>query len=178
MRSFAALTLCVGLLSVPSIASEQTNSKGGGRAAAPKAPRQQSQAKPAEPKIPPIERFMNMSPEQREKALAKLPPQRREILEKRINDLENLPQAARERLLTRAELLNALPPERRQEVRQALNAFRDVPAERHAEIQKEMRQMSRLSQQQRQAHLNSEDFRRRFTPEEQEMMRNMLEVVP
>jgi len=191
MRSYAAVTVCLGLLAAPSFAAEQPNPKGGGHpAVAPKSPKP-SQARPpaaagqqgrgqgrAGSPQDPVDRFMKMSPEQREKALSKLPPQRRENIERRLNELEKLPPEARTRLMNAAEMLRAMPPERQQMVRQALRRFQQMPEERHAVVQTEMQKMEPLTDEQRRERMNSEEFRNRYTPAEQQMMRNMLEVVP
>ena len=190
MRPYAALPFCIGLLAVPSFAAEQPNPKGGGHpAVAPKPPKQAQVKPPAAPKgqgqgraggapQDPVDRFMKMTPDQREKALSKLPPQRRENIERRLNDLQKLPPAARTRMMNRVEILNSLPVERQQQVRQALRRFQQMPEERHAVIQTEMQNMEPLNDEQRRERMNSEEFRNRYTPAEQQMMRNMLEVVP
>ena len=187
MRSYAALPVCLGLLAATSVRAEQPNPKGGGHpAAAPKSPKQ-PQAKPpaairrqgrAGGVQDPVNRFMNMTPEQREKALSKLPPERRENIQRRLSELQKLPPEARTRLMNAAEMLRTLPPERQQQVRQALRRFQQMPEERHAVVQAEMQKMEPLSDEQRRERMNAEEFRNRYTPAEQQMMRNMLEVVP
>lgn len=192
MRSYAAVPVCLGLMTALSFAAEQPNPRRGGHpAVSSKPPKQPKQAQARPPAGPnqqrqgragapqdPVNRFMNMTPEQREKALSKLPPQRRENIQKRLNELEKLPPEARTRLMNAAEMLRAMPPERQQMVRQALRRFQQMPEERHAVVQTEMQKMEPLTDEQRRERMNSEEFRNRYTPAEQQMMRNMLEVVP
>ena len=53
---------------------------------------------------------MNMTPEEREKLLANLPPQRRENLEKRLNRLDQLPPEQKAELDRRFEEFQKLLP--------------------------------------------------------------------
>ncbi|MDE3197165.1 MAG: DUF3106 domain-containing protein [Acidobacteriota bacterium] len=164
------------------LAADQPNAKGGGRAAAaPKAPRQQAARREnlkGQPAAQQLERLLRMTPEQRDRALASLPPARRANIQRRLDDLERATPAARGRMLTRLEMLNSLPPDRQREVRQSLRQFQQMPAERHSTIQREMRSLAPLTEEERQERMNSEGFQNRYNPEEREMIRNMLEVVP
>ena len=57
-----------------------------------------------------VNRLMKMSPEEREKVLANLPPQRRENLEKRLNRLDQLPADQKAELDRRFQEFQKLPP--------------------------------------------------------------------
>jgi len=83
----------------------------------------QAPAGPAQKRVPPpgprpgrqaalIERWSNMTPEQRSKALDRLPPERREKIEAQLNRYQNMTPEQREQLRFRAQLFNQLPPER------------------------------------------------------------------
>jgi Protein of unknown function (DUF3106) len=89
------------------------------------------------PKLPgpnPVEelkRFQSLSPEQREKELAKLPPKRRENVEKQLARFDAYTPVQRERAFHQLELTQTLTPERRQAVHEAIKSlqeqYRDLP---------------------------------------------------
>jgi hypothetical protein len=125
---------------------------------------QGSVAIPKQPKTPPqipdaqVNRLMNMSPEEREKFLANLPPERRENLEKRLNRLDQLPPEQKAELGRRLEELQKLPPARRQAVRAELQTLRGLrPVDRKARV-------------------NSPEFREQYSPEEIRLMRDVWNI--
>jgi hypothetical protein len=78
-----------------------------------------------------LERFLQMSPAERRRALAQLPPDRREQILRRLNALELLSDNERHMLRGRFEAFADLAPDRRQAVRQELQQLRRLtPAER------------------------------------------------
>jgi uncharacterized protein DUF3106 len=100
-----------------------------------------------------LERFAKMSPEERREQLAKLPPERRQQLERRLERYQNLPPEQREQLQRRYEAFQSLPPPRQLAVRgELLNLRRMSPAERRA-------------------RLDSPEVRQYFSPEEQRLLR-------
>jgi hypothetical protein len=121
---------------------------------------------PKPPKQPPpnpaveLRRFLDMKPEQRQKELAKLPPPRRERFEEQISRFEGLPPEQRERQLQRLEALQNLTPERRQAVNQEIQKIRESLPSPGVERRQQLYQ-----------HLNNEDFKQRFSPEEQALIR-------
>lgn len=74
-----------------------------------------------------LERFQKMSPEDREKALKKLPPARRARVEQQLENLDRLTPQQRERRFRRLEAFQNLPPQRRQIVRQEIEDLRSLP---------------------------------------------------
>jgi len=117
-----------------------------------------------------------MTPEEREKALSRLPPARRAQIEQRIQNFEKQPLAVQERNLHRLERLNSLPPARRKEVRQSMNQFRDLPDDRKKAINQALLRMSPMPDDERRAYMSTEDFRNRFSPAEQQMVGNLAEI--
>jgi len=99
-----------------------------------------------------LERFQKMSPEDREKALDKLPPARRARVEQQLERFDNMPPEQRERQLQRLQAFQELPPERRAVVRQEIQDLRGLPP--------------RL----RKDKLNGEELDQ-FSPEEQDLIR-------
>jgi len=80
---------------------------------------------------PAVERFLQMSPEDRERELSKLTPERRQQMEQRLNRLEQLPADQREGLQDLYPAFMNLRPVRRQAVRQEIQLLRQLrPVER------------------------------------------------
>ncbi len=100
-----------------------------------------------------LQRFLGMPPEEREKALAKLPPQRRAQFEQQLQRFENMPPAQRERQLRRLEEFQNLPQARRPVVRQEIEDLRALP--RAVRVDR----------------LNGEEFKQSFSPQEQKYIR-------
>jgi hypothetical protein len=193
MRCCAVLPLCLGLLSGSAFAADQAKpARGGGHpAAAPKAeaPRAAAQNKPpqgqpgragnpANQQSEQLEKLLEMKPEDRDKFLQNLAPQRRENLQRRLGEIEKMAPARKTRVLTRLEMLNSLAPQKRQQVRRAVQQFEAMPADRKAAIGRELQQMAPMPDEQRREHMNSEEFRNRYSVTEQQMMSNLSEVTP
>jgi hypothetical protein len=100
-----------------------------------------------------IERFQNMSPEQREKELAKLPPARRARVQEQMERFDKMPPAQRAQALKRLQAFEDLPPQRRVAVRQQIQSLRGLP------------------RQERLAWLNSEEMQKNYSPAEQKLIR-------
>lgn len=80
---------------------------------------------------PAVQRFLQMSPEDQERALSKLTPERRQQMEQRLNRLRQLPPEQLQRLRDLYPAFTSLRPARRQAVRQEIELLRRLrPAER------------------------------------------------
>jgi hypothetical protein len=116
-----------------------------------KALRQLKQLKGA----PAIERFLAMTPQQRERALAALPPERRQQILARLQALELLSDDERELLRGRLQAFTSLPPARRQAVRREIQALRALPRP------------------QRLRRLESPELRENFSEQELQLLRDV-----
>ncbi len=76
---------------------------------------------------PVLQRLAQMTPEQRQKALARLAPERRERLEQQLNKLDQLPPEQKARVLERYDAFQGLPRDRQGAVRAELQALRKMP---------------------------------------------------
>jgi hypothetical protein len=80
---------------------------------------------------PAVERFLQMSPDDRERALAQLPPERRQQMEQQLNRLQQLSPEQAQRLQDVYPAFQNLRPARRQAVRAEIQELRQMkPAER------------------------------------------------
>jgi len=102
---------------------------------------------------PVLQRLAQMTPEQRQKALARLAPERRERVEAQLKKLDQLPPEQKARVLERYDAFQGLPRDRQGAVRAELQALRKIPVR------------------QRRLRLNSPEFEQSFSPEEQRLLR-------
>ncbi|HKD06431.1 MAG TPA: DUF3106 domain-containing protein [Bryobacteraceae bacterium] len=182
----AALSLMI--LSVPALAGDQknphANANAGGGARVQNAPKsgprppQPARGNPRPQPSEQLEKLLKMNPADREKYLQGIPEKRRENLQKRLDDFANMPPARQTRVLNRLEMLNSLPAEKQQEVRQAMKQLQQLPGDRRALIGKELQLMALMPDDERRAHMNSEEFRNRYSATEQQMMESLSQVTP
>jgi hypothetical protein len=125
-----------------------------------------------------LARLLKMSPEQRNKALSGLPPARRNMIEKRLNDYQKMPEQERARALDRLRRMQSLPPQKQQQVRASIQKLTTLPDPRHGLVQKQINHLRPLSDADRRAMMNSEEFRSKFTPAEQQMIEDICLVTP
>jgi hypothetical protein len=127
---------------------------------------------------PALERFSRMTPEQRQKALEKLPPERRQEILRKFQDFQTLPLTDKRRVAEQLERLRSLPPRQQNQVRRALRQLQALPDDRRILVHKEMEHLSVMAETDRRARMNSEEFRNLYSPAEQQMMVNLATLLP
>jgi hypothetical protein len=123
-------------------------------------------------------RLEQMSPEERDAALAKLPPEQRARIEQRLETFSKRPAAQQERIIDQQKRLMALPPEKRQEARQALSDLVNTQPPRRGVIAAQLRKLSTMSDEDRAQYMNSARFRAQFSEQEIQLMNNLRGIVP
>jgi hypothetical protein len=132
----------------------------------------------ANPMANPVLRMMAMPPEQRERILEKLPPQRQAEIRQNLEKFDQLPAPEKARRLQNLQRFANLPPEKQQILERQLPAFNSLPEERRTALAKEIGPLSRMPDSERQAKLNSEDFKGRFSPSEIQMLSDISQNYP
>lgn len=94
-----------------------------------------------------------MSPEERQKALSKLPPPQQKQLQNRLDNLDRQSPAQRQQTLDRLRQLEKLPPARQQAVTRQIQG------------------MNGTSIADQRQYLNSPEFAKQYSPEEQQIIR-------
>ncbi len=126
----------------------------------------------------PIDEFMRMSPEERQKALDRLPPQKRRKFQERLQKFNQLPPQQQQTLRNMYDRLNQLPPDRQQVVRRSLNQFSQQPQDRRQAMRQELKRMAPLGVEDREARMTSPGFREKFSHSEQGIIRDMSGLLP
>ena len=131
-----------------------------------------------------IRNHQGMPPQEQEKALRndpsfrQLPPERQQELVNRLRDFNNRPPEQRQQILNRMETFEHLPPNQRQQLRAMYGQMRELPDDRRFAVRQAARQLSGMSPGERERMLNSPQFQRRFSPQEQNLVRGLAEMEP
>ncbi len=139
---------------------------------------------PKSPKNPPfkgpqtVDKLSRLSPEERQKALAQLPPQRRQSIEKRLQDFDKMSPAQQARVRERLDKLNALTPERRAEVRRSVQTVAALPQERKQQLNREVRKLAAMEPAARERYTASQGFRDKYSESDRHVLADLVEVAP
>ena len=147
-------------------------------------PKEGGTPKVAPKKIPPLRnpgspaaRFYRASPEQRERALEKLPVAMQRRIRKELEWFDSLPKDQQAIALKRTERLAALPPDRQHAIMQQLQALNRLDAERRKAVRNALIRLQSVSEDQRKELLARDQFRSRFSPEELQMITELSAVM-
>ncbi|HUO30578.1 MAG TPA: DUF3106 domain-containing protein [Bryobacteraceae bacterium] len=124
-----------------------------------------------------LDRWNKMPPEQRERELAKLPPERARRIRLLLHRYNQMNPQEQEALRQRYRTFSELPQAEKQTVRQRLEEFRQLPRERQITLHAEVDQLRRLPPAQRQARYESAEFRGRYSPQEQQIVKDLTEYL-
>lgn len=124
----------------------------------------------------PVVRLYQATPEQRERVLEKLPPDRQEAMRKHLADYDRLPKEQQQMRLQQAERFDALPIEKRRAIQRQLKALNELPKDRTQAVRQALRRLQIAPEEERARILNSEQFKRRFSSEEQKIILDLSEV--
>jgi hypothetical protein len=124
------------------------------------------------------QRLMRMTPEQRERALEKLPPQQQAQIRQRLERLDNLPPQQRERVIQQYQEFQSLSPEKQNLVTRQIQAINHLPDDRGPVVRAELQRLRRMPENEREARMASEEFKGKFTPAEQQMLSDISTNLP
>ncbi len=125
-----------------------------------------------------VQQLMRMTPEQRERALEKLPPFRQAQIREQLQRFDNLPREEQERRLRLGEIFANLPPEKQDLVRRQIQAFNQLPDDRRRQVSAAFQRLRRLPDAERRAVLVRDQFRSRFSATELQMIADLSENLP
>jgi hypothetical protein len=132
----------------------------------------------AQPATSIVTRLARMSPEERQRALANLPPGQRERISTQLERFLTLPPQEQARLRNQVMVLSRMPPSRQQEIRDSLRAFNQMDIERKRVLSQEMRALALLPTSERRAVMSSDAFMNRFSVSERRIMADLAEIMP
>src|SRR5579863_2086178 len=126
----------------------------------------------------PVQRLSQMTPEQRERILEQLPPDRHAQMRKQLENFDRLPPAQKERLSRLAQPLVALPPEKQRVVNQGIFGINHLSDDRKPPVARELRSLLNMTPDDRTARLNSSEFKKAYSPEEQKILSDLSNNLP
>jgi hypothetical protein len=126
--------------------------------------------------LTPLERWNRLTPEQRQRVLAHMPPERRREFQQKLQQYRNLPPEERQQLRDRYQAFSQLPPEQQNHARELFRQFNSLPEDRRPIVRQEYEQLRSMSESERSARIASEAFRSRFNSAEQQMLQDLAQT--
>jgi hypothetical protein len=126
--------------------------------------------------VNPLVRLYRATPEERERALEKLPPTMQERIRAELDRFDHMPPEQQQVIVSRAQKMASLPPEKRRAVTQSWQDFQRLPEDRRREVAMVIRRLQVATEEQRNTFLNGA-FLTDFSAEEQKMILDLSEVM-
>jgi hypothetical protein len=108
----------------------------------------------------------------------RLPPDRRQKMERSEQNIRQLTPDERIKLEERYEKFQALPAERQAGIRQAIKDFQKLPKGRQEKLRSEYEKMADMTDDERRAHAVAPDYRKKFNDREREMLEDLSAMPP
>ncbi|MEO7649717.1 MAG: DUF3106 domain-containing protein [Bryobacteraceae bacterium] len=124
-----------------------------------------------------VDRWNRMAPADRERALAKLPPERRKRIEQELQNFRNLTPDERRQLRSRYQSFNQLPPEKQNQARKVWGQFNRLPEERRDPVRQEFDHLRAMPASEREARMKSAEFQDKFSTGELKMLQDLSGLV-
>ena len=125
----------------------------------------------------PATRLFKASPEERERALEKLPPAMQEQFRAQFKRFDSLTPQQQQLQLQWVERYSALPADQQLTFRTQLQNLSKLPPERRQPIATALRRLEGMPDEQRRKVLDSEEFKSRFSAEELKMISDLSVVM-
>jgi len=173
MRRVLATSCLIALLTaIPVLA--QRSERAAARAAARAAKR--AAREKIKGRETPLEKWNRMTPEDRRRALAKLPAERRQMLQRKLQQFRSLPPEERQQLREQYESFSELTPEQQNRARELFRQFNTLADDRRPVVRQELEQLRSLTETERRDRINSQEFHNRLSPAEQQMLQDLAQV--
>ncbi len=145
----------------------------GGGVPQPRRPMGPPLGNPANPAV----RLYEASPEERERALEKLPPNMQEQIRKQLQRFDAMPPGQQRIIIAQNQRFASLPLEQQQAFRRQFQAFNKLPPERRRPIAMALRAFETMPEAERARRLESDAFKSRFSPEDLKMIGDLSVVL-
>ena len=141
-------------------------------------PRMGMKKGPPPPSPAMLDRWRGMNADERQQMVDRLPPERRDMFRRRMEMWENMKPAERKGVSDRFDRFRDLPPEQQTTARRAFRQFSQLPPERRHELRLEMNALRKLTEEERAARFNSEEFRALFDARERSLVQDLAASLP
>lgn len=129
---------------------------------------------PGFPNFEAIERLNSLPPAQRERFLNRLPPERRRMMEERMERFRSMAPEEKQKLRERMAQFEQMDPEEQERARRAFRRFSLMPEDRREALQGEMDTLRRLGPEERRRYVRTPQFRDKFLPPERRLVLEMM----
>lgn len=126
-----------------------------------------------------LRRHENLPASEQQKQLEKDPnyqrstPEQQQQMRQNLQKFNNLSPEQKDRLIRRMDMFEHMTPAQRQQTRELFQQFRQIDPSRKDAVRNEIRRMRNLPPDDRQRFYNSDEFRSRYSPQEQNVIRGM-----
>jgi hypothetical protein len=129
-----------------------------------------------------LRKNLNTPPAQQQRELEndpkfqKLPPERQERLKQRLKWFNSLSPNQQQKILQRQEKWEHMTPQQHDQARSVFDRLQAMPEERRNSIRQQMHAFSGMTPEQQQNFMNSDQFKREFSPDERDVMQRWLSL--
>jgi len=128
--------------------------------------------------VGPVQRFLSMTPEEQQRVMEKASPQMQRQLQQALDRFNSRPPAQRARLLQQYQALATLSPQQQVLVGRQIAAFNHLPEDRIKPVRQELLRLLRMSPDERSTRFVNEDFSSRYSPAEQQILKDLSGNLP
>lgn len=121
-----------------------------------------------------FDRLDRMSDDDRQRALERLPPARRQRIEDGLARYRSMDPESRERL----RRFEGLAPEQKDSIRQNFRRMQELPQDRRVMVRRELQRLRAMEPAAREGAMQTDAFRRRFDENEQALIRETIANLP
>lgn len=125
-----------------------------------------------------LDRFERMTPEQRQRFLARLPADRKQQFETRLARYRRMTPQQRQQVRRQYEMFQDLPKERQDALRRTFRELNELPDNRRRLLRSEYLKLRDLPEPDRRARLASDEFRGRYSASEQQLLGDLARLLP
>jgi Protein of unknown function (DUF3106) len=126
----------------------------------------------------PVQRFLNMTPEEQQRVMEKAPPAQRARLQEALDRWNARPEAQKQLAYRMYQSLSKLPPDKQALVQRQMQAFNKLPDDRIKPVRQELIRLLRMTPDQRPARFSSPEFTEKYSPEEQQILKDLSTTLP
>jgi hypothetical protein len=126
----------------------------------------------------PVQRFLHMTPEEQQRVIEKAPPAQRVRLQEALDRWSARPEAEKQQAYRMYQSLSKLQPEKQAIVQRQMNAFNALPEDRRKPVRQELVRLLRMPADQRPARFTSPEFTEHYSPEEQQILKDLSNNIP
>ncbi len=124
-----------------------------------------------------VEKLSSLRKPEREKTLAKLPPDTRQRIEKGLQQLDGMGPIEKQEALERFRAFTTLDSHGKEQIRSAMVSFKTLPERRREALRTEMNLLHKMSKSQRDQHMASDEFKSRFSADERSILEKLTLVM-